>query len=429
MLLINLFEKQNQTFFILDLPEPARAKALKAFEQLCHGQRHGDPEKLGGASLFNKGIHCSGLYAGLTEHVGDITHRMTEEFESFKGLWGNCREKVDLGISRIEDNDMERQVRANFEYRSDPERDEDAKKWKIEPSRFTGSLEDFQNFWRSAGKLYGDAHAKLPVWNEAQWHAREAAVACGYMQFYAALKHLKALKSHMKNAKDWIAYCGQVTIDAAGNPVPYGALREDRSVHLYKKLPDTFGSAGDILAQYGYEQVGMGNYANVYAKPGEKTVLKLFKDEDTGYKAFIDFCYKHRSNSSFPRISKVCMRIGNYNAIRMERLSPWSGYGCHKDVAIIQTYFYDKLGRQDLAYQKMGRPWPYPTKEIEEQKIAEANQFMTDEPNIKQGCDLLIAAFAGRFEFDIELKNIMIREQSNDMVFVDPIWDDRQPYN
>lgn len=221
MLLSKLFEANTQTVFILDLPDPIKAKALAAFKALSDGQRHGDPEKLGGASLQNKGIHCSGLYAQVTEHVGDITHRMTEDFSRLHGLYGNCRDKVVMGIDRILGGDIERQVERNYEYRVDPERDKEAAKYSTQSSRFHGSMDQWKQFWRKSGKKYAEAHSKLPVWNEAQWHAREAAVNIGLMRFYVALKHLEALKARMKTQKDWTAYCGQITIDDQGNPVPY----------------------------------------------------------------------------------------------------------------------------------------------------------------------------------------------------------------
>ncbi|MGD0105731.1 MAG: hypothetical protein ABSC06_17075 [Rhodopila sp.] len=174
--------------FILDLPEPAKQNALKAFQSLADGQRHGDPEKLGGASMFNRGLHCSGLYAGLTEHVGDITNRMAKQFDFYKGSTGNVKDKVELGLRRCRD-DIKGQVKRNFDFASHPDRDSDEEKaaYKDKHNRqFQGTYADWLKWWQDAGKRYGDAHAKLTVWNEAQWHAREAAVAIGYMKVWTS---------------------------------------------------------------------------------------------------------------------------------------------------------------------------------------------------------------------------------------------------
>ena len=213
----------GQPSFILDLPEPAKQKALVAFQSLASGQRHGDPEKLGGASLFNRGIQCSGLYSGLTEHVGDITNRMAKHFDRYHGLFGNVKEKVELGLRRCAD-DIVGQVKRNYEHAAHPDRDsaEEMAIYNDAYSRqYKGSYADYVKWWRNAGQRYGDAHANLPVWNEAQWHAREAAVAVGYMKFGLATGHLRALQAHLRSPEDWTQYAGQITLDAAGNPIPY----------------------------------------------------------------------------------------------------------------------------------------------------------------------------------------------------------------
>lgn len=219
---VRLIEAE-QPSFILDLPEPGKQNALAAFQRLADGQRHGDPEKLGGASLFNRGLQCSGLYSGLTEHVGDITNRMAKGFDFYEGSFGNVKEKVDLGLRRCAD-DIQGQVKRNYEFAAHPDRNAEKEKavYKDEHSRqYKGNYADWVKWWTNAGHRYGDAHAKLTVWNEAQWHAREAAVAIGYMKFGLALAHLRALNAHLHAKADWTRYAGQVTLDGDDNPLPY----------------------------------------------------------------------------------------------------------------------------------------------------------------------------------------------------------------
>lgn len=221
--LIRLMEAAGQTAFILDLAEPARQNALSAFQSLADGQRHGDPEKLSGASLFNRGLQCSGLYSGLTEHVGDITNRMAKKYDFYHGSFGNVKDKVELGLRRCQD-DIIGQVKRNFEFASHPDRDsdEEIEMYKDKYSRqFKGSYADWLKWWKDAGKRYGDAHAQLPVWNEAQWHAREAAVAVGYIKFGLAESHLKELAAHLQTKEEWEHYAGQISIGADSSPIPY----------------------------------------------------------------------------------------------------------------------------------------------------------------------------------------------------------------
>lgn len=193
------------------LPTDLHTHATAMFEKLAKAQRDGDPEKLGGATLYNKGIHVSGLYAGLTEHVGDITNRMAKEWDFYKGSFLNCRDKVEMGLRRA-GPEIQGQVERNYQFQSDPERDEEHKRNPAYSPRFAGSLGDWIRWWHEAGGRYADAHAKLVVWNEAQWNAREAAVAAGRIEFARCRRHLEALQRHMDDNTAWVAYAGQVTV-------------------------------------------------------------------------------------------------------------------------------------------------------------------------------------------------------------------------
>jgi hypothetical protein len=215
--LIDLIEG-HKPVYILDLPDPS--KSLAAFQALADGQRNGDPERLGGATLENPGIHVGGQYASLTEHVGDITNRMAKNFDYYKGSYDNVRDKVAMGLRRVQGGDIRAQVIRNYDYRTHPDRDVEHQKHGS-PKRFTGTLDDWLAYWKNAGSLYAAAHAKLPVWNEAQWHAREAAVASGRLLFTAVQRHLTALERHLGSSAEWTLYAGQVTIDETGTPLPF----------------------------------------------------------------------------------------------------------------------------------------------------------------------------------------------------------------
>ena len=195
------------------LPEALHAEAVKAFDALADGQRHGAPEKLGGASLFNRGIQVSGLYSGLTEHVGDLTHRMAEHWDWYHGGFETVRSKVELGLRCVEGirpgEEIRQQVKRNYEFMSHPDRDTDD--YRDSP-RYAGSYQDWLTFWQTAMTRYADAHAVLTVWNEAQWHAREAAVASGRLDFAAVQRHLMALQNHLTKGAQWSAYAGQVSV-------------------------------------------------------------------------------------------------------------------------------------------------------------------------------------------------------------------------
>lgn len=215
-------------FNILDLPDDQRKTALTAFKTLADGQRNGDPENFGGAGKGNSDIHfATGLFTWLTEHVGDITHRMALPFHvtqldcgysmaasKIERCLGDMRRHIEDGIAR--------QIRNNYDYHN------------MESKM---SFNDFMDLIKDAVRRYSEAHAKLPVWNEAQYHARQAAVCLGLFDFKGCEKHLAALASHINSPEDWVAYAGQVTMEN-GSPVPYKAsLNEGDTDETMKPTP------------------------------------------------------------------------------------------------------------------------------------------------------------------------------------------------
>lgn len=212
-----------------ELPAELHEQAVEAFDALANSQRHGPPEKLGGASLRNRGIQVSGLYSELTEHVGDITNRMAKHWDHYRGSTRNVEQKVGLGMRRINPHefsfgfgdDILGQVKRNYTFMSHPDREKEYQENKYESRQFTGTLADWMKWWKEAGARYADAHAALTVWNEAQWHAREAAVCSGRLEWKAAYDHLAALHAHLESSEAWEAYAGQVSIDGSGHLVPF----------------------------------------------------------------------------------------------------------------------------------------------------------------------------------------------------------------
>jgi hypothetical protein len=89
---------------------------------------------------------------------------------------------------------------------------------------------------------------------------------------------------------------------------------------LYEKMPDVPESWEQRLRASGYRRIGHGTYAQVWAKPGDPFVLKVFR-EDEAYLRFINLITDHQDNPHFPRIRGRLTKIRDYWAIRIERLS------------------------------------------------------------------------------------------------------------
>jgi hypothetical protein len=96
------------------------------------------------------------------EHVGDITHRMSEHFSSFHGQPTNVASKAETGLRILTNRTDAARIKA---------------------------LPEFKEF-----KEYADAHAALEVHNQPQEWARDAAVALGNRDFPKAIDLLTKLR-------------------------------------------------------------------------------------------------------------------------------------------------------------------------------------------------------------------------------------------
>ena len=141
------------------------AEHLNAFKALADAQRH-HPELAMVQAQKELSEHPSGNTLGhIMEHVGDLTHRMSQEHAQ---TWNWGREWVEPKVRN--------QLR-NLQNVVDRDR---MARIPVTPGM----------------KRYADEHAKLPVYNRAQQLSRDAAVAVGRKDFDAAEKHLTELK-HM----------------------------------------------------------------------------------------------------------------------------------------------------------------------------------------------------------------------------------------
>lgn len=195
---------------ISELPIEVQFKTLAAFNELASNQR-GKPERMGGGGPLgaNPGkLHASGIWTLLTEHVGDLTHRMAQK---------NC-ENINYGAEIIIEKcnrairylaarypvsrDIEEQLKNNYDYQR-------------EEHGVEMSFEEWHKMWVDAGIRYAAAHAELTVYNPAQYKARQAAIAVGLRQYYMAAEHCNWLLEHAQSS-DWQEVAGSVIINEEG---------------------------------------------------------------------------------------------------------------------------------------------------------------------------------------------------------------------
>ena len=92
---------------------------------------------------------------------------------------------------------------------------------RLEDGLPVSSPEAFRAEFVRAAAAYADAHAALDVYNEAQWHGREAAVCLGRLDAGGMVAHLAALEERLLSGPDaWSEWAGACEV-RDGAAVPY----------------------------------------------------------------------------------------------------------------------------------------------------------------------------------------------------------------
>ncbi len=166
-----------------------------------------------------------GVLNGVVEHIGDLTHRMTEKVTWDSGGYAYVTEKVDKVLRWLTNRygvdshgggfakEMGENIKHNAEYRKVPEAQ-------------LGAKVD------AALAQYADAHRKMPVFNDVQRLARDTAVAIGEQQWGTAIDLLAELHDILQRGRstwtnkahevDWAAvdqYCMQHSIQVPRHPL------------------------------------------------------------------------------------------------------------------------------------------------------------------------------------------------------------------
>ena len=184
-------------------------------------------------------------------------------------------------------------------------------------------------------------------------------------------------------------------------------LTESEMLDEISRPPSRY-EAEHVLKQAGYKKLGQGVYADVYAKPNENTVLKLFNNEDTAYQ---DFVYVTISNPNphFPKFKGKMMKVtDDYSAIRMERLTPLP------DNSETAAYAKKISHYTTIMQSKAGRAARMDTEEI----MRDIDEIEKDQPGIKYACAIIGHNLKGEI-IDIHNENIMMR--GNVLVITDPV--------
>ncbi|MAA63840.1 MAG: hypothetical protein CL581_03545 [Alteromonadaceae bacterium] len=200
---VDVFTPQQQSLMLrannahrlvgVELPlTPGQVAASKlvgpdAFTALGQAQR-GAPEA---AMLRAQKLAAGDLFKPL-EDIGDLTHRLTEDLAT--GGYNAVKEKLKRSLRYLKNPVAFKAQAMNFDVATN--------------ARVVGvDANDYLKQLQAAMGQYADAHAALPVYNEAQELARDAAVALGRQHFDTALKKLERLQREIdKGADSWTKF-------------------------------------------------------------------------------------------------------------------------------------------------------------------------------------------------------------------------------
>ena len=162
---------------------PAVAQAFTAIAD----QQRGAPESV---MLKIQHVCGGGVLNVMVEHIGDLSHRMTEHAD--RGFWlaDIIQEKVKRGIYYLD-----------HPYGFEKEMSENMQSNSTDTEKLDTLL-----------LQYANEHEKIPVYNAAQYHGREAAIALGYKDWDKSLGHLRILQNMLdKDAYERVAASYQLS--------------------------------------------------------------------------------------------------------------------------------------------------------------------------------------------------------------------------
>lgn len=194
-------------------PLPVPQKVAEKFQALAFAQR-GNEETLDGKPEVAMREAVRALGGGMLgyhlEHVGDIIHRMTYQVtwpEQFSMGYDAVNKKVTSALRDLRRSyGFAREVSDNARI--------NAQFLKLTPEEYEARV-------GPRLKRYSQAHASLPVYNRAQWLAREAAVSLGRRDFARTLLALEGLEPLLVDEETWVANASEYRLDSDGYPILY----------------------------------------------------------------------------------------------------------------------------------------------------------------------------------------------------------------
>lgn len=203
-----------------DMPDgPVTQKGLDALFDDMAGVQRGRPED---AMLSWTAALGGGVRGVVAEHLGDLTHRMGEAVTAHNRGYDFMKDKVNKVYDLLTHEyghakEAAENALSNYSFRA--KRGE----WKSYPlEKKPTSVREYAKDIEMLGNKYAAEHAQVPVYNEVQRMARDAAVAYGKGDFETATTLVEKLKVHIDQGPDhWLRVANEYdpVIAATNQPI------------------------------------------------------------------------------------------------------------------------------------------------------------------------------------------------------------------
>jgi len=155
------------------------------FDTTIAKAQRGDPEN---AMLNLQHVNSGGVLNLVAEHIGDLSHRMTEDTTARNGGYEFVKPKVERMLKIMTNpygfgKEMYENIRSNAPY-------------------LKTTYEDLRSKVHQAMSDYADAHSRLPVYNEVQKLARDSAIHLGNKEPGKVIDNLYQLRKYLDEGEE-----------------------------------------------------------------------------------------------------------------------------------------------------------------------------------------------------------------------------------
>lgn len=200
--------------YVANVDQPSAEDVQRAlFDEAVGQKQRAEPES---AMRKVQRANGGGVLNPVVEHLGDLTHRMSEGTTAEGRGYENVKSKVDRVLSSLKhDYGFQKEMEENFRNNA-----------RVSEK----SEQEIREEVDQALAEYAETHAEIPVFNEMQELARDAAIDVGNKRFDEAIQKLETLKQELdKGREHWEQRANEITNVPEGYQNILGQIQGEQS--------------------------------------------------------------------------------------------------------------------------------------------------------------------------------------------------------